>query len=604
MTAPLALKRQRAASTKRALRSSSIAEVIVDNGVFHLDEPFSYAIPEQFETEIGPGALVRLFFREKKVTGIVLSVHPNDQGLSLSPIDSVLDPAALTPEMLELCDRLVARYACSRHDILRFAIPKMRPTKKFAVDRTAPRLKRRSERFFYQLDSSSGEDALSEVILQMPGRVLVVTDTDQSAQWISGHIASTRRNSINLAGGKKPSDEGLTLDEIRQLDDLVIIGLRSMLFASVGRIDHLVIVEEWSEHHWERQGPYWNSRDVALIRHEVEGASLHFVGTAMSLELARLIDLGYIKSKRASSRWRRGKRRTITTQPQSYHRVIAEGLRKGPVLISVAGKSYVGALLCARCRTKPLCPCGGGLIQENQRSYRCLLCQKTFDAIRCHICDHTSFLMLRKGAERIAVELGKAFPQTQIFINNAEHQVEVDQSSKCIVISTSGVEPRVAGGYAGLVLLDGEFLVALPHLRAEEEAWQRWSRELNLASPDSALHISLLAAHPIAQSLMAASSNIFTRRALSARKESNLPPYSRMIAIAGETAALRALSTQLRKESDISFEAYPINKDSVMWLKVPIESADEVMKLLRVVQRYRSATKKTLFKIKIDGYQI
>ena len=43
-----------------------------------------------------------------------------------------------------------------------------------------------------------------------------------------------------------------------------------------------------------------------------------------------------------------------------------------------------------------------------------------------------------------------------------------------IVVATPGAEPALPGGYAGLLILDTEVLLALPELRAREEALRRW----------------------------------------------------------------------------------------------------------------------------------
>ena len=77
VTKPLTLRRQQ--STGVAQRSGAKkfrlqAQVIVDNEVFHLNQSFSYAIPETLETYIQRGSVVNIPFNTANKIGIVLSV--------------------------------------------------------------------------------------------------------------------------------------------------------------------------------------------------------------------------------------------------------------------------------------------------------------------------------------------------------------------------------------------------------------------------------------------------------------------------------------------------------------------------------------------------
>jgi primosomal protein N' (replication factor Y) len=394
------------------------------------------------------------------------------------------------------------------------------------------------------------------------------------------------------------------LTKARAENDVIIIGLRSSIFASVGRVNHLVVINEWSEHHWERQTPYWNTRDVALTRQEIEGSELHFVGDAISTELGRLLDIGYLTMRKAPTRWIRPRKRTITFSPDTYHRSISEGLKSGPVLVSVAARNYVSSLLCARCRSKAICHCGGAMQEMSPSQYSCSLCLRKENSLKCSQCHGTKFLMLRKGAERIAEELGKAFPNIAIHKVNADSSPFIDSKKPSIVISTLGAEPRISPKYAAGVLLDGELLANGATLRSEEATWQRWWRIVGLLRTEAPIYISLPSEHTISQSIASGSHQIFLHRTLAARKDSSLPPYSRMIEISGDLSALRNLALKLKVEITLPLEIYPLSSDGNLWIKSSLESTPSILKTLRVVQRYRSASKRELLSIKVDSYQI
>ncbi|MFM8898197.1 MAG: hypothetical protein ACKOFL_05080, partial [Actinomycetota bacterium] len=57
---PLTLRRQRAATTSNSHRDHSAslqAEVLVDTGVYHLGDPYSYSIPTNLANEISVGSV-------------------------------------------------------------------------------------------------------------------------------------------------------------------------------------------------------------------------------------------------------------------------------------------------------------------------------------------------------------------------------------------------------------------------------------------------------------------------------------------------------------------------------------------------------------------
>jgi len=74
---PLTLRRQR--STSRSITRSNKeislqAEVLVDTGIYHLGDPFSYGIPDELSEKIERGSVVNVTFASKNTTGIVVNV--------------------------------------------------------------------------------------------------------------------------------------------------------------------------------------------------------------------------------------------------------------------------------------------------------------------------------------------------------------------------------------------------------------------------------------------------------------------------------------------------------------------------------------------------
>ena len=608
MSAPLALKRQRALANKRRDGFSSVASVVVDTGVFHLDEPFSYGIPAELADRVHIGSHVKVLFRNKRTNGVVVAFSDEGKHIPLQPIQGIIDRFALSPTTIHLCQKLAERHASSLQSLLRFAVPG------FAVQQVEEKkpCERRGNssksRKFLLVENQPLEEALLNLFQVGSGRYLVIADTLRNANAILEAMRSRSKelsnfSIIDLTGTGNRQMNRHALLQAREADSLVAVGLRGSIFSNIGSLDHVIVLEDWSDHHVERNTPYWNTRDVSLIRQDLEGFQLTFVGTSPSMELARLIETGFIEMPKKRLEWKRSRPR-IHSLPENYHFTISKALKRGNVLISVASKSYVKALICQKCRTRATCYCGGAFEQLSEARYVCQICQTAKSEITCTECQHTRFLMLHKGTERIATETAKAFPRHDVYVVDADRGVDLPPSSKSIVISTMGAEPKFKEGFAGFVFLDGEYLTSRPTLRADEATWQRWRRALSMASKDVDIYFTLSSNHPIVQSVIAGKVSLFLSRMLESRKAAHLPPYYKLISISGEVAALRNLAASLKKETQVPIEVFPINKQDEITIKVSVAQFQEIMQLLKVVQRYRSTRGKELFAIKLDPLDI
>ncbi|GGK39342.1 primosomal protein N' [Nocardia camponoti] len=102
-----------------------IARVLPLLSPAHLDRDFDYLVPPEMDAEAQPGVRVRVRFAGRLVDGYLLERLPHsDHTGKLVPLDRVVSPErVLTPEILRLVNAVAARYAGTRADVLRLAIP-------------------------------------------------------------------------------------------------------------------------------------------------------------------------------------------------------------------------------------------------------------------------------------------------------------------------------------------------------------------------------------------------------------------------------------------------------------------------------------------------
>ncbi len=91
----------------------------------HLDRDFDYLVPPEFDEIAQPGVRVRVRFAGRLVDGYLLArlAHSEHSGKLVRLERVVSAERVLTPEILHLATALAARYAGTRADVLRLAIP-------------------------------------------------------------------------------------------------------------------------------------------------------------------------------------------------------------------------------------------------------------------------------------------------------------------------------------------------------------------------------------------------------------------------------------------------------------------------------------------------
>ncbi|WP_410872247.1 primosomal protein N' [Nocardia sp. A7] len=102
-----------------------IARVLPLLSPAHLDRDFDYLVPAELDEIAQPGVRVRVRFAGRLVDGYLLERLPHsDHNGKMMPLERVVSAErVLTPEVLRLATAVAARYAGTRADVLRLAIP-------------------------------------------------------------------------------------------------------------------------------------------------------------------------------------------------------------------------------------------------------------------------------------------------------------------------------------------------------------------------------------------------------------------------------------------------------------------------------------------------
>jgi primosomal protein N' (replication factor Y) len=505
-----------------------VAQVLVDLPLAHLDRPFDYAVPVTMADTAVPGARVKVRFAGQDVDGFVIArTAESDHPGRLQPLRRVVSAEpVLAAEIADLVGEVAARYAGTRSDVLRLAVPARHATTEKA---TSPEFTTPTARpdpaawSAYQggpgllaaiggapdagepiravWTAGPGDDwstLLAEAVLaaSLGGRGVLVCvpdrrDVDRLDAALTRRLGAGAH--VVLTADAGPAKRYAAFLALSRGAARIAIGTRAAAFAPVRDLGLVAIWDDGDDLHAEPRAPYPHAREVLLMRAQRTGATVIVGSHARSVEAEFLVRSGWAGEVTLP---REELRRRVTVSvtgdsafdlardpaartarlPREAFETIRAGLASGPVLVQTPRAGYATRLACEQCRTPALCHvCHGPLrIVDPRRPPECAWCGAVAADWTCADCGGRGLRAPVVGEQRTAEELGRAFASTPVRTSSGERVLAEVPAKPAIVVATPGAEPVVAGGYAAVVLLDTWLLLARDDLRAAEEALRRW----------------------------------------------------------------------------------------------------------------------------------
>ena len=634
-----------------------VGRVLVEVPLPHLDRPFDYLVPASMAQSALPGCRVKVRFAGQDVDGFVVErVAASDHPGRLAPLRRVVSPEpVLTPEIAELSARLAERYAGSRADVLRLAVPprhartEKQPSP--AVPDAAVDVEAASAAwedyeagpgFLAHLGAGGSPRAVWTAVpgadwpllvahaaaaAYSSGRGVVVCAPDQKdAERVSDAVAALlgEGHHVLLAADSGPAARYRDYLSVVRGARRVVVGTRSAAFAPVPDLGLVVIWDDGDDLHAEPRAPYPHTREVLLLRAEQQGAAALVGGFACSVEATYLLRTGWAQPLAAPrsvlrervtvsvagateqelerDRFARGAR-----VPTAAYHAIRSGLGHGPVLVHTPRSGYAPALACERCRTPAHCAhCSGPLrLTGPATPPACGWCGTAVPAWACAECGHHGLRAPVLGADRTAEELGRTFPQTPIVRSRGDSVRATVSGSPELVVATPGAEPVAPSGYAAVVLLDTWLSLSRADLRTAEEALRRWFNAAGLVTPGGPVVAVGDHTHPALQALVRWDPVGFAEREIAERQEARLPPAARVATVTGRPGAIDdALTlTTLPASAEVLGPVPHGPPEAGEWravLRVPRVQGSALSLALGEMQRVRSARKLEAIRVQVD----
>lgn len=624
-----------------------MASVYPDVQPAHLDRLFDYLIPAELAAEVAVGSRVRVRFAGKLVDAYVAAVSSTSEHTGrLSRIERVSGSLpVLTAETLPLLRAVADRWAGTFCDVVRLAVPPRNARSEQTA--TQPLLDypwpprdgwaqygggfldalRESRRVRAVWTALPGEDwparlaeAAAATAAAGRGAVLVVPDVKDAARVEAALRAVVGKDAyaeLNAALG--PSARYRRFLRCLRGEVRIAVGTRSAVYAPVRDLGLIAVWDDGDDLYDEPRAPYPHTRDVAVLRAHLAGASVLVGGFTQSVAATALLERGWAQLLRPDRDLARSRMPRIVasgddvflrsdeaTHTARMPKVAIDAARAAvgrgePVLVQVPRRGYLPVLACVRCSSPARCAqCQGPLALRSGRDplAACRWCGKVAAGWRCAVCDTDRFRAAVVGASRTAEELGRMVPGVPVAQSAGDHVLARVDPGPRIVIATPGAEPVVDGGYGAVLLLDGWALLTRSELLAGEEALRRWMNAAALArsaADGGRVVVMAPAAVPVVQALVRWDGPWYAERELADRRELRFPPATRMAALVGDpaaiTAAAHAPGLPAATETLGPVTDYADATAERLLLRVPLGDGDALARALHDLRAARSLHK-------------
>ena len=636
-----------------------VARVLVDVPLAHLDRTFDYLVPRKLDADVVPGSRVKVRFAGQDVDGFVLErVEESDHPGRLAPLRrAVSAEPVLSPAVARLAELVAARYAGTRSDVLRLAIPPRHATTEKQESPPAPPYEPdpsrvEAGRTAWQPYGAGLLDALAT-----DGTPRVVWSALPGADWpmLLAHAAAATLASgrgallcvpdhrdvarldaaltavlgegqhVVLTADSGPAERYRSFLAVSRGARKVVVGTRAAAFAPVHDLGLVAIWDDGDDLFAEPRAPYPHTREVLLTRAQEEGAAAVVSGFARTVEGEYLVRTGWATDLSAPRPLVRETAPTVAVTgatdrelerdpaartarlPHTAYEAIRTGLERGAVLVQTPRQGYVASLACDRCRTPARCrTCHGPLhLPRPAHPPTCRWCGTPEPQWTCGECGSRGLRAPVVGERRTAEELGRAFPAVPVRSSGGDHVLAEVDGRPALVVATPGAEPVAEGGYACVVLLDTWLMLARPDLRTAEESLRRWLAAAGLArtGPEGGRVVAVGdPAAPALQALVRWDPAGFAAREMAERQEAHLPPASRLATLTGFEDDLKAAATELALPDGAELLGPVPADDEQMRLvvRVPRAAGPALSRALVELQGVRSAKKLPVLRVQVD----
>ncbi|MGC0372293.1 MAG: hypothetical protein DGJ47_001004 [Rickettsiaceae bacterium] len=373
--------------------------------------------------------------------------------------------------------------------------------------------------------------------------------------------------------GFKPAiwNSGVTKAKKKQIlrgivsgDVKIVIGARSALFLPYKKLGITIVDEEHDGSYKQSDGVIYNARDMAVMRGKIEGSKTLLVSATPSIEslhnsLINKYDLFSLPSRHNKASLPTveivNMKEETLAKNNWLSNIAAKEIKenfsnKQQTLIFLNRKGYAPLMLCKACGYKAHCEsCSASMvIHKKQNRLECHHCGYTLSIYtKCPEClDKDSLIMCGPGIERIEEEIKRKFTNCNVVTISKEESSSEEKMQQMLSDMENGEIDILIGtqiitkGYhfpklTLVIVIDADIGFIGGDLRSSERTFQLLHQVGGRAGREDikgkVLLQSYMPDNKVLQSIKNHQEEEYIDGEISSRKESNMPPFSRVATI-------------------------------------------------------------------------
>jgi primosomal protein N' (replication factor Y) (superfamily II helicase) len=512
-----------------------VARVLPD--IRSSDKTFDYLVPDELRDQVRVGTMVRVELHGRRVGGWVVDLDTTPPaGVRLKPIAKVSGEGP-PPEVVDLARWAAWRWAGRLAPLLGTASP---PTAVLGLP--APTRREGSP----VVTNALALDAFvrGRCVVRWPpavdvfdlvlaaaalGNALVVTPSLAQARHLALRL---RRAGVPVALHPREWAVGAA--------GATVVGTRTAVFAPVGRLAAVVVIDEHDESLKEEQTIAWHARDIALERAGRAGVPCVLASPVPSLDALAAVPLLTLSRNDERAGWpllevvdRSGdepRERSLVTPALVRH------LRSDARVVCVLNtKGRARLLACTSCGELARCEaCAAAVVETDAQVLVCPRCGVTRPVV-CARCSATRLKRVRPGTARLREELEAAAGEAVIeVVAGADEMPE----GRLFVGTEAVLHQLTDADVVAFLDLDAELLA--PRYRANEEALALLARAARLvggrAGGGRLLVQTHLRRHEVLDAVLLADPGRLVAAERARRAELRFPPAAALAAVSGPAA--------------------------------------------------------------------
>ena len=406
--------------------------------------------------------------------------------------------------------------------------------------------------------------ALLQALQQKQQALVLVPEITLTATFLERFIDRFKIEPIVWHSTLTPAQRRKNYQAIISGEAQVIIGARSALFLPYDKLGVIVIDEEHDSSYKQEETVFYNARDLAIKRAQLESFPVVLVSATPSLEsYAHAKDGRYgwlqlphrhagatLPTIHAIDLKREEMKASIFLSPTLIDAMEKTLAKDEQVLLYLNRRGYAPLTLCCTCGHRIECPhCTAWMIQHKTRGQLlCHHCGFVMPAPRiCPSCENEdSLVAIGPGVERIYEAVRAQFPKARIEVLSSDTQKsmaglqdtleKIENHQVDIIIGTQIIAKGHHFPDLTLVgVVDADLGLAGGDLRASERTYQILHQVAGRAGRAAkAGHVLLqtyLPEHRVMQSLLANERDTFLSVEAEEREIAGMPPYGRLAAL-------------------------------------------------------------------------